>query len=114
MMSIACEGLVLALGNDQSVSRIKIVPGSTLQNKSQRIACHFKREGVTRGEWRASCTSTNENKARLLTKPLPSVVRGIILLGEFCFVFSEVRNVGVKRSKCFLIALNTSSFLFAK
>ena len=72
MMSVACEGLAFACGDNQSVSCNSIVPEITLKKKHQIIECYLVREGVERDEWRTVCAKTNENEADLLTKTLPS------------------------------------------
>ena len=48
------------------------IPDSTLKKKSQSIAYHMVREGVTRDEWRTCYINTHDNEADLLTKKLSS------------------------------------------
>lgn len=72
MMGIPCEGPVYVFGDNQSVLANTTIPESTLKKKSQSIAYHFVREGVTRDEWRTAYVNTNENEADLLTKQLPA------------------------------------------
>jgi hypothetical protein len=72
MMGIPCEGPAYIHGDNQSVLASCGIPDSVLKKKSQSIAYHFVREGAARDEWRTSYVNTNDNKADLLTKLLPS------------------------------------------
>lgn len=72
MLGIPVLGCSYIYGDNQSVLANTSIPESTLKKKSQSIAYHFVREGVSRDEWRTSYVNTNDNVADLLTKVLPS------------------------------------------
>ena len=72
MMGIPCEGPAYIHRDNKSVLANTSTPDSTLKKKSQSIAYHLVREGITRDEWRTACVSTHENESDLLTKVLPS------------------------------------------
>ena len=59
-------------GDNQSVLANMSVPKSVLKKKSQSIAYHYVREGAACDEWRTAYVNTNDNKADLLTKVMPS------------------------------------------
>jgi hypothetical protein len=59
-------------GNNQSVLYNTTLLDLTLKKKSQSIACHYKREGAARDEWRTSYVNTHDNDANILRKPLPA------------------------------------------
>ena len=59
-------------GDNQSVLANTTIPESTLNKKTQSIACHFVREGSARDKWRTAYINTHDNVADMLTNPLPS------------------------------------------
>ena len=71
MMGIPVLGNSCVYGDNQSVLNNTTIPESMLKKKSQSIAYHFIREGVSRDEWRTAYVNTDENEADLLTKVLP-------------------------------------------
>ena len=72
MMGIPCEGPAYIHGDNQSVLASCGIADSVLKKKSQSIAYHFVWEGAARDKWRTLYVNTNDNKADLLTKLLPS------------------------------------------
>ena len=72
MMGIPCEGPAYIEADNQSVLANTTIPDSTLKKKSQSIAFHMIREGVSCDKWRTCYVNTDENMADLLTKQLPS------------------------------------------
>ena len=72
MMGTPVEGPACIHGDNQSVLANTTIPDSTLKKKSQSIAHHFVREGVTRNKWRTAHVNTHDNPADLLPKPLPA------------------------------------------
>jgi len=72
MMGIPVDGPCYIRGDNQSVLANTSIPESSLRKKSQSIAYHFVREGVSRDEWRTAYVNTHENHADLLTKVLPN------------------------------------------
>ena len=71
-MGIPCDGPSHIYSDNQSVLANTTMPDSTLKKKSQSIAYHLVGEGSARGEWRMAYVNTHDNKADLLTKPLPN------------------------------------------
>ena len=50
---------------------VQQLPESTLKNKSNYIAYHSVREGVSTGEWLPGYEPTDTNFSYLLTNPVP-------------------------------------------
>jgi hypothetical protein len=69
-MGIAIDKPTYIFGDNKSVLVNSSEPHSQLKKKSSSIAYHFVREGVAKGEWRATYLHTNLNPADLLTKSL--------------------------------------------
>ena len=72
MMGIPCDASDYIEADNQSLLANTTIPDSTLKNKSQSIAYHMVREGVTWDEWRTTYVNTADNESDLLTKQLPS------------------------------------------
>ena len=79
MMGVPIDGPAYVMGDNQSVLCNTSMPESTLKKKSNSIAYHFVREGVTRGEWVTGYIKTDVNIADVLTKPLPGPRRKELL-----------------------------------
>ena len=79
MMGIPVEGPSYIYGDNQSVLANTTIPESTLKKKSQSIAYHFVREGVSRDEWRTTYINTHKNESDLLTKVLAGEKRRIFI-----------------------------------
>jgi hypothetical protein len=71
MMGIPVVGPSYIQGDNQSVLANTTIPDSTLKKKSQSIAYHLVREGVSRDEWRTVYVNTHDNDVDLLTKQPP-------------------------------------------
>jgi hypothetical protein len=69
-MGIAIDKPTYIFGDNKSVLVNSSEPHSQLKKKSSSIAYHFVREGVAKGEWRATYLNTHLNPADLLTKSL--------------------------------------------
>ena len=59
-------------GDNHSVLWNTSVPESTLKKKSNSVAYHFLREGISTDEWRTTYLKSSENPSDFLTKSLPS------------------------------------------
>ena len=70
MMGMSYEGPLHVYGDNQSVLCNTTMPDSTLKKKSQSIAYHLIREGITRDEWRMAHANALLNEANLLMKTL--------------------------------------------
>ena len=70
-MGIAIDKPTYVFGDNKSVLVNSSEPHSQLKKKSSSIAYHFVREGVARGEWKATYLNTHLNPSDLLTKSLP-------------------------------------------
>ena len=75
MIGIYVEGPSYTYGDNQSVLANMAIPDATLKNKSQCIACHFVRKGVSRDEWRTAYVNTDENATDPLTKTLATGIK---------------------------------------
>ena len=69
-MGIPINGPTYIFGDNKSVLVNTSEPHSQLKKKSSSIAYHFVREGVAKGEWKATYLNTHLNPADLLTKSL--------------------------------------------
>ena len=69
-MGIPVNGSTYVFGDNKSVLVNSSEPHSQLKKKSSSIAYHFVREGVAKGEWKATYLNTHLNPADLLTKSL--------------------------------------------
>ena len=71
MMGIPSDFPSFIFGDNKSVLVNSTVPHSVLKKKSCSISYHFVREGVANDEWMISYIPTNDNRADMLSKPLP-------------------------------------------
>ena len=69
-MGIPINGSTYVFGDNKSVLVNSSEPHSQLKKKSSSIAYHFVREGVAKGEWKATYLNTHLNPSDLLTKSL--------------------------------------------
>ena len=76
MMGLFFDEPTYVYSDNQSVLANTYSPASQLKKKSNSIAYHFVREGVSRDEWRTTYVNTHDNTADLVTKPLPSGEKG--------------------------------------
>ena len=88
MMGIKVEEPAFVFGDKKSVLCNTTAPGSMLKKKSNAIAYHFVREGVSRDEWRTTFVNTGENVADLLTKPLSGPKRAKFVRMVLHHIFS--------------------------
>ena len=71
MMEILFSDPYFVYGDNKLVLYNTTLPESTLKKKSNSIACHDVREGVTTGELLTGYEPTDTNVSDLLTKPVP-------------------------------------------
>ena len=71
MMGIPSGFPSFIFGDNKSVLVNSTVPHAVLKKKSYSISYHFVREVVANDEWRIRYIPTNENRADMLSKPLP-------------------------------------------
>ena len=81
MMGIICELPNFIFGDNKSVLVNSTVPHSTLKKKSCSISYHYIREGVAKDEWRIAYIRSEDNRADILSKPLPGGVKRTKLAG---------------------------------
>ena len=79
-MGIPVNGPAYIYDDNQSFIFNTSIPNSTLNKKSQNIACHFTREGAARDGWRTAYVNMNENDSDLLTKQLPACEKRRVFL----------------------------------
>ena len=72
MMGIPVENPCFIFGDNQSVLWNTTVRESTLKKKTQSVAYHYVREGVSADIWRTAYINTKLNPADILTKNLPA------------------------------------------
>ena len=72
MIGIPVDLPAYIFADNQSVLSNSTFPHSKLKKKSSSIAFHFVREGVARGEWRATYLNTDLNPSDMLNKSLPA------------------------------------------
>ena len=80
-MGIICELPNFIFGDNKSVLVNSTVPHSTLKKKSCSISYHYIREGVAKDEWRIAYIRSEDNRADILSKPLPGGVKSTKLAG---------------------------------
>jgi hypothetical protein len=82
-MGIAINNSTYIFGNNKSVLVNLSEPHSQLKKKSSSIAYHYVREGVAKGEWKATYLNTNLNPADLLTKSLGGGEKRTLFISYF-------------------------------
>ena len=85
MMGVPIDGPSYMYSDNQSVLWNTSKPESTLKKKSKPIAYHFVRECVAREELLTGYVKSIENRADLLTKPLPFASHRQDLIREILF-----------------------------
>ena len=75
MMGIPVDLPAYIFADNQSVLANSTFTHSKLKKKSSSIAFHFVREGVARGEWRATYLNTDLNPSDMLTKSLSAGIK---------------------------------------
>ena len=87
-MGIAINEPTYVFGDNKSVLVNSSEPHSQLKKKSSSIAYHFVREGVARGEWKATYLNTHLNPSDLLTKSLPGGEKRTLFTSYFLHYLS--------------------------
>ena len=87
MMGIQVDTPCYIFGDNMSVLYNTTLPESTLKKKSNAVAYHFLRKGVSMREWVTAYVNTLENPADILTKVLSGGQKRMKLV---CFILYDI------------------------